>query len=229
MERFLRPGWLALYALVVVTVTWSFGPRLLRRIDFFRVRRVELVGATNLGRDEILRGLALGRNANVFDDLAPIERRAKAIPGVATAEVSRRVPGTLVVELTEVAPVALVPGRDGLSAMDATGHILPFDPSVAAPDLPLSPRPDSLVGRLLGQVLAADPALFAQVGSADRDGNWVVLSVGRRRLIFRPDATMETIRAVTAVAQDLARLGRPWQELDGRWAGQVIVRGGGTA
>jgi hypothetical protein len=138
----------------------------------------------------------------------------------------RRIPGTLVVEITEVPPVALVPGHDGMTAMDASGRLLPIDPSLTAPDLPLVAHADSLVGRLLGQVLAVDPDLFAQVGSAERDGNWVILTVGRRRLVFRPDASMETIRAVTAVAQDLARLGRPWQELDGRWAGQVIVRGG---
>jgi cell division protein FtsQ len=229
MDRFVRPGWLALYALAVVVGGWFVAPKVLRRIDFFRLRRVELVGVENLGRDDVLRGLGLGRHANLFDDLAPIARHAKMIPGVETAEVSRRLPGTLVVEITEVPAVALVPGRDGLTAMDAAGHLLPFDPSVTAPDLPLTERADSLVGRLLGQVLAADPALFAQLSSADRDGNWVVLSVGRRRLVFRPDATMETIRAVTAVAQDLARLGRPWQELDGRWAGQVIVRGGASA
>ncbi|HET7041142.1 MAG TPA: FtsQ-type POTRA domain-containing protein [Gemmatimonadales bacterium] len=226
MERFLKPGWLALYALALAGLAWFAGPRVLRRIDFFRVRRVELVGVENLGQEELLRGLGLGRRANLFDDLAPIERRARQLPGVAEASVSRRLPGTLVVEIAEVPPVALVPGRAGLAAMDAAGRLLPFDPSVAAPDLPLATRADPLVGRLLGQVLAADPALFAQVSSADRDGNWVVLSVGKRRLVFRPDASMETIRAVTAVAQDLARLGRPWQELDGRWAGQVIVRGG---
>ncbi|MEO6067937.1 MAG: FtsQ-type POTRA domain-containing protein [Gemmatimonadota bacterium] len=226
MGRFLRPGWLGLYALVLAVLTWAFAPRVLRRIDFFRVRRVELVGLQYLGRAEVMRGLALGRRASVFDDVAPIERRARAIPGVVSAEVSRRVPGTIRVTITEVAPVALVPGREGLAAMDATGRLLPFDPSLAAPDLPLTARADSLVGKLLGQVLAADPALFAQVSSAERDGRWVVLSVARRRLVFRPDASMETIRAVTAVAQDLARLGRPWRELDGRWAGQVIVRGG---
>lgn len=229
MERFLRPGWLALYALALVVGGWFVAPRVLRRLDFFRVRRVELIGVENLGDETILRGLGLGRHANLFDDLAPIARHARAIPGVQTATVSRRLPGTLMVEIVEVPPVALVPGRDGLTAMDAAGHLLPFDPSVAAPDLPLATRADSLVGHLLGQVLAADPALFAQLSSADRDGNWVVLSVGKRRLVFRPDASMETIRAVTAVAQDLARLGRPWQELDGRWAGQVIVRGGATA
>lgn len=226
MDRFLRPGWLALYALVLCGVAWVAGPKVLRRVDFFRLRRVEIIGAQYLGREEIVRGLGLPRHANLFDDLGPIERHAAAIPGVQEADVSRRLPGTLVVEITEVAPVALVAAPVGLTPMDATGRLLPFDPSVAAPDLPIATQADSLVGRLLGQVLAADPALFAQVSSADRDGNWVTLAVGKRRLLFRPDASLETIRAVTAVARDLARTGRPWQELDGRWAGQVIVRGG---
>lgn len=226
MGRFLRPGWLALGALLLATMTWLFAPRVLRKVEFFRVRRVELVGLQYLGREEVMRGLALGGRASVFDDVAPLERRARAIPGVVTAEVSRRVPGTIRVTITEAPPVALVPGRDGLGVMDAAGKLLPFDPSVAAPDLPIASRADSLIGKLLGQVRAADPALFAQVGSAERDGPWVILMVARRRLLFRPDASMETIRAVTAVAQDLARLGRRWQELDGRWAGQVIVRGG---
>lgn len=226
MGRYLRPGWVALYALLLATLSWWVAPKLLRRIDFFRVRRVEIIGLEYLGRDVVLRGLGLPKRASVFDDKAPWVRRAQAIPGVATAEVSRRLPGTVRVTIIEVAPVALVPGRDGLAPMDAEGHLLPFDPSVSAPDLPLAPRADSLVGRLLGQVRATDPALFAQVGSAEREGAWVVLAVARRRLLFRPDASVETIRAVTAVAQDLARLGKKWTELDGRWAGQVIVRGG---
>lgn len=226
MGRFLRPGWVALCALLLLALAWWGAPKLLRRLDFFRVRRVEIVGLEYLGREEVLRGLALPKRVSVFDDKAPWERRARAIPGVATAEVSRRIPGTIRLTITEVAPVALVPGRDGLAPMDADGHLLPFDPAISAPDLPLAPRADSLVGRLLGQVRSADPALFAQVGSAERDGAWVILGIARRRLVFRPDASIETIRAVTAVAQDLARLGKTWRELDGRWAGQVIVRGG---
>jgi cell division septal protein FtsQ len=226
VSRFFRPGWLVLYALILGALVWEFSPRFLRKVEFFRVRRIEVVGLEYLGQDEVVRGLSLSRNASVFDDVAPIERRARAIPGVVTAEVSRRLPGTLRVGLTEVPPVALVQGRDGLVAMDASGRLLPFDPSSSAPDLPLAERADSLIGRLLGQVRSADPALFAQIGTAERDGPWVILMVARRRLVFRADASLETIRAVTAVAQDLARLRKQWSELDGRWAGQVIVRGG---
>jgi cell division septal protein FtsQ len=226
VSRFFRPGWLVLYGLILGALTWQFSPRFLRKVEFFRVRRIEVVGLEYLGQNEVVRGLSLARNASVFDDVAPIERRARAIPGVVTAEVSRRLPGTIRVTITEVPPVALVQGRDGLAAMDASGRLLPFDPSTSAPDLPLAERADSLIGKLLGQVRSADPALFAQVGSAERDGPWVILMVARRRLVFRSDATLETIRAVTAVAQDLARLRKKWSELDGRWAGQVIVRGG---
>jgi hypothetical protein len=54
----------------------------------------------------------------------------------------------------------------------------------------------------------------------------VVLEAGGRRLWFRPDATSEEMHAVMAVAQDLARKGRSYAELDGRFAGQVVVRWG---
>jgi hypothetical protein len=81
MGRFLRPGWVALYALLLLSLTWWVAPKLLRRIDFFRVRRVEIVGLQYLGRDEVLRGLGLPKRVSVFDDKAPWERRARAIPG----------------------------------------------------------------------------------------------------------------------------------------------------
>jgi hypothetical protein len=56
----------------------------------------------------------------------------------------------------------------------------------------------------------------------------VVLDLDGRRLWLGPAVTAEDIRAVTAVAQDLARQRRHYQELDGRFAGQVIVRGAGA-
>lgn len=227
MARFLKPGWLAIYAIVLATAAWFGAPRLLRKLDFFRVRRVELVGLVSLAPADVLRALAVPVRYNVFDDLAPIARRAARIPGVVSAEVHRRLPGTLRVELVEAVPVALAPGRAGLVPMDAAGRILPFDPTVAAPDLPVTARPDSVVGAVLLRVREADPGLFEQVTSAARGaGDDVALDVGSRRYWLRRDASVETIRALTAVAQDLARRGRDYRELDGRFAGQVIVRGG---
>jgi hypothetical protein len=66
------------------------------------------------------------------------------------------------------------------------------------------------------------------VSTAARAGDDVVLVVDGRRLLFRPDASLEEMRAVTAVGQDLVRKGQRYAELDGRFAGYVVVRGAGA-
>ena len=45
MERFLKPGWLALAGLILLGAGWMVAPRFLRKVEFFRVRRVELAQA----------------------------------------------------------------------------------------------------------------------------------------------------------------------------------------
>jgi hypothetical protein len=113
-----------------------------------------------------------------------------------------------------------------MALVDARGRVLPFDPSRAAPDLPILAAPDSLVATLLARMREGNPVLFAQVAAAWRAGDDVTLEANGRRLLFRPDATSEEMHAVMAVAQDLARKGRSYAELDGRFAGQVVVRWG---
>ena len=66
--------------------------------------------------------------------------------------------------------------------------------------------------------------LFARIDAAWRVGPDVVFEIAGKRLWFDPQLTAEDIRAVTAVEQTLARQGRQFAELDGRFAGQVVVR-----
>ena len=109
--------------------------------------------------------------------------------------------------------------------LDSSGSALPFDPAVAAPDLPIAASVDRFVARVLASLRAADPELFGRVDAARRVQDDVLLEVnGGRRVWFGPAVTAEDIRAVSAVAEDLARQGRKYTELDGRFAGQVIVR-----
>lgn len=208
---------------------WFLGPRLLRRIGFFKVRRVELVGVVAATPADLVAALKLPSRASVFDDLAPYEARALAVPGIRRAEVHRRLPGTLVVEVTEAQAVALAP-RDGRLAMvGRNGKFLPFDPAVSAPDLPVIDRPTAEVARVLGRVQEIDPELFSRVVAASPVNGDVVMDLGGRRLWLRPDVTPEVIRAVMAAERVLGQQGRAWAELDGRFAGQVVVRGRGRA
>ena len=197
---------------------------MLRGLAYFRVRRVEIAGLQYLDPSKVIGALKLRPTASVFDDPAPLTQRVGALPGIASVDVSRRLPGTLEVAVVETPPVALASRGDGLAVLDARGRVLPYDPLRSAPDLPLAAAGDPIVAGVLARVRDADPDLFARVGAGWRVGPDVVLEVGGRRLWFGAQVSAEDIRAVMAVEQALARTGRTYQELDGGFAGQVIVR-----
>jgi cell division septal protein FtsQ len=221
----LRSAGKALGVAGLCAVVWFGAPLLLRGLEFFRVRRVEITGLQYLEPSKVIAALRLSPEASVFDDPAPLARRVLALPGITSAEVGRHVPGTLLIEVNEAVPVALALRGDSLAMLDAGGHVLPFDPVASAPDLPLAAAADSVVARVLGLVRDSDLDLFGRIDAAWRVGPDVVLEVDGRRLWFGTRASPEDIRAVMAVAQALTRQGRTYQELDGRFAGQVIVRG----
>jgi len=209
---------------VAALVVWGL-PRLLGDSEFFRVRRLEIRGLEHLPAIAVAEALPLDSVVSVFDDLDPIEAAAESIPGLAEVRVGRRLPGTIVVTVREVPPVALVMSRGRLRLVEAHGRVLPFDPSFSAPDLPvIRGAPDSLVTQLLARVREADPTFFGRVETAWRIGPDVALSVERQRYLFQPDSPAEVIRAVMLVEQDLTQRGRRWAELDGRFSGQVVVR-----
>jgi cell division septal protein FtsQ len=220
----LKLGWKLLGGLVLGLALWLGLPHVLSRLSYFRVRRVEIAGLQYLDPAKVIDALKLGPTASVFDDPAPLARRVYAMPGVASVDVSRRLPGTLEVAVAETPPVALASRGDGLALLDARGRMLPYDPLRSAPDLPIAANGDAVVTGVLARVRDADPDLFARIGTAWRVGPDVVLEVGGRRLWFGAQVSAEDIRAVMAVEQALARTGRTYQELDGRFAGQVIVR-----
>ena len=222
----LRPALIVLAGVVTIGLAANAAPGLLQRLDYFRVRRVEIAGLQYLAPAKVIAALGLETDATVFDDLAAAGRRLGALPGVISAKVQRRLPGTLEIEVVEAVPVALAPRSGGLALLDSSATVLPFDPAVSAPDLPVAATADRRIARVLARVQEHDPLLFARVRTAWRVRDDVLLDVDGRRLWFGPAVTAEDIRAVMAVAQDLARQGRTYQELDGRYAGQVIVRAG---
>ena len=224
MKRFHRPAVVAFAVALAGSAVWFGGPALLRRVSFFRIRRVELVGVVASKPDAVVGAMRLPARGNVFDDLQPYAARVLALPGIRSAEVHRRLPGTLVVEVTEALAVALAPRGGRLAMVGRNGTFLAFDPAVSAPDLPLMDRPDPVVARVLGRLQELDPELFSRIATAAQVRGDVVLDLGGRRLWLRPDVTAEVIRAVMAAEQELGRQGRAWAELDGRFAGQVVVR-----
>jgi cell division septal protein FtsQ len=208
---------------------WLAAPFVLRRLAFFRVRQIEVVGVRNLDPGAVLAALRLAPRASVFDDTRLLADRVRGLGGVADARVTRRLPAVLQVIVREVEPVALVPGAGGLVAVDAGGRPLPFDPARAAGglDLPIAQVADSGVVQVLARIQAFDPALFQDIDAARRYGGKrgdVLLELGSHRVLVARDAGPEVVQAVVLVARDLAAKARHYAELDARYAGQVVVR-----
>lgn len=211
-------------ALALLASPW-WGRALLQRMDFFRVRRVEIEGARYAAPDEIVLRLRVDTTASVWDDVSLLEARVREHPQVRDARIRRKLPGTLVVVVTENPPVALVSSARGLVVTDAAGQSLPVDPTTIDVDLPVLAQRDTLLLRLLGAVRAEDPAFFARVSEAGRTPRGdVVLVLPEHRILAGADVTVQRLADVMPVELDLARRALRVAELDLRFRDQVIAR-----
>lgn len=216
----------AAVAMVLIAIVIAL-PILARRLVFFRVRQVEVVGIRYLDASEVVRRLGLRRDASTFDRLGPVRKAAAAIPGVLAATVERRLPGTLRVTVREATPVALVPMTDRLVLVDSRGRVLPFDPVRAPASLPIAGR-DAATAGLLGRLMLTDPGWYDSVESARLDRGDVILDAGSHRVRLRPEADADVLRGVTAVRNYLTERGISWREIDARYHKRVFVRRGPT-
>jgi len=211
-------------ALAVSSPLW--GPVPLRLFDFFAVRRVELTGVRFLAPEVVTGALGLRREASVWDRLGPLADRVGGIAGIAQVEVSRRLPGTLRVAVREVEPVALAVGDERMIPVGMDGRPLPYDPARVAVDAPVIERPETALVAALAAVRVADLTFFAEIAAARRErGGSVELDLeGRGRIRLGMPVDPAVVRAVAAVERDLSARSQPWRELDGRFAGWVVVR-----
>jgi cell division septal protein FtsQ len=202
-------------------------PQLLRRVDFFRVRQVELAGLRYSAPEQVLATLQLEPERNVFDPLGDVERRAASVPGVSTVRIARRLPGTLHVVFVEEDPIAFARGQEGLVPLGVDARPLPYDPSLTGFDLPIVEQADSQLTQLLALVRNTDTTLFQLVDGARRGpGDAIILELGAQRVLFRAAPLRSRIRDVQTVRWHLLRNRISFHELDARFDGGVVVRGG---
>lgn len=220
-QRWVAAGVAAIVIIGIVVLL----PRGLRRLRFFQVRAVEVVGARYLDPAEVARRLALEPGRSIFDPLTQTRRAASAIPGVLRVTVTRRLPGTLRVTVEESTPVALVPLADHLVLMDSRGRLLPFDPVRLPVSLPIADH-DSATAALLDRLRRSDPDGYAAAESARRDRGDVVLQAGSHLVRYRPGADDDILRAVVGVRSYLTEHGVAWKEIDARYQARVFVRTG---
>jgi cell division protein FtsQ len=210
--------------LIVVAGYW-WAPPILRRMDFFRVRHVDVRGYRFSAPSSIVARLRIDTTFSIWNDLAPLQERLRADRQIADVRISRRLPATLVVTVVENDPVAFVPSTNGFRAYDARARLLPLDPTRTPVDLPIVPRADTMLLRLLGEVKAAHPALFARVSELRRVGrDELVMELVSIPVRMMSDVSVDRLSQISLVERDLERRRARVSELDLRFRDQVIAR-----
>ena len=215
---------LAVLALLLI-ITIPLWPRALAKLAYFRVRKVEIQGARYIAPSEILQRLAVDTTTSVWHPLAPLGERVASHPGLRSARVRRRLPGTLVVSVQERVPVALVPSAQGFRVYDERGTALPIDLTRVPVDAPIALQRDTAIFRLLGAMRTETPTLYRRLDDVRREGrDELTLTLDSVRVRAMTDVTPVRLQDLEPVELDLAKRRVRAAELDLRFRDQVIAR-----
>lgn len=170
----------------------------------FTVERVEILGIDRMERLPVY-AVALDQPSMAMPnvDLAEIRERVEEFGWVQEARVSRRLPDTLVIDVTEREPVAIWQHNQRLFLVDIDGAVLEEVPLDAMPDLPLiiGPSANHQVANFEGLMDRA-PSLLPMLAGA----TWV----GDRRwdLRFQSGETLALPEGEEDAARALIRFAR---------------------
>jgi len=242
MRKLLRVAlWLSVASGVALAAAWL--PDALAELEYFRATEFSVVGARVVDVDEIIETASIPGYASVFDASDSWEHRLERHPLIRRAQITRDLPGTLIIMVEERMPVALVanallaPVDRLLVPVDRDGQVLPLDPSEHRMDLPLL-RADLGLAELstsqlrilameVERLTADDPSFMAAVSemALDDKGDATAVVEGDVRVRFRPPLSHRRLQDGLTVLDDAGRR-RPDQRtttIDLRYADQVVV------
>ena len=104
----------------------------------FRVRAVEISGNSQLQRDQIMALAGLGKNVNIFKaNLKQAQNKVALNPLVKDVDITRRLPTTIVINITERKAIGLVLNPGHFIAVGEEGYCLALVEDLASINLPI--------------------------------------------------------------------------------------------
>lgn len=245
MTGLLRHGWrraaVAIVAAAVAVALIALAPHVLRRMESFRVTRVEVVGTRYLAPHRALEVSGITLEDNVFDDPTRWRRAVERLPVVERVRIDRRMPGTIVLRITETRPVAWIRTPE-LRMITADGRVLSLDPAGVPTDLPVLSLPASAAVndgvltesamemiRLWVQLRNAEPRLAARISEVRAAGPAVVRVILRDpegvQMLLPLDIAPDRLRAARLTLADLRQRDQIGERtlVDLRFSGQIVV------
>ncbi|QLC23320.1 FtsQ-type POTRA domain-containing protein [Parasphingopyxis sp. CP4] len=201
----------------------------------FTVERVEIQGIDQMERLPVY-AVALDQPSMAMPnvDIVEIRDRVEALSWVQSARVSRRLPDTLVVSITERRPTAIWQHDQQLYLVDAEGEVLEEVPLDAMPDLPLiiGPAANRQVANF-EDLMDRAPALRPMLAGATWVGNrrWDLRFQSGETLAL-PEGQEDAARALIRFARMdgvTGLLGEGFRRFDMRVPDRFVVRVAGEA
>jgi cell division protein FtsQ len=198
----LRSFLLVLLALVVAgALGWLvYGTQVLA------VRQIEVIGSSLVPSEQVqaVAGVVPGTPlARV--DTAAVAARVRSLPSVASVDISRSWPHTLVIEVTERTPLAVSPSPAGFSVLDSSGvvfNVVPDRPDGVVLFRLATPGPTDPATRSALAVYAAltPPLRSALVELVAESPDHIQLVLAEDRTVVWGDASRSDVKATVATA-----------------------------
>lgn len=103
----------------------------------FNLKAIDVEGNIAVGKEEIITVSGLERGRNIWSaDLEETERRLMMARRFEQVALTRRLPGTVVIRVKELQPIAFVQ-LDRLYGVSEAGELIPLTPGNGMPDLPV--------------------------------------------------------------------------------------------
>jgi cell division protein FtsQ len=168
-------GFLVVLGAVAIGLTYT---------PMFHAKTIMVTGERRLSEARILKIAGVGPGTDVFHaDLRAAERRLERNPWIASATVSRRLPSSISVQITERRPVALARSSDGtLTYLALDGSVLaPAGRHTLLPEVQVEAGADEPAAMAAGASVAEalPPGLLPEVASISVDAEGSVI-VGMR-------------------------------------------------
>lgn len=194
----------------------------------FRVEGIEVTGTRHMSAMTVYTA-ALDQQSRAMPlvDVAGVRQRLLGYPWVADAQVSRRLPDKLVINIVERTPAAVWQNHGELTLIDAEGHQLEPVTADKLPDLPLMiGEGANLQTQSYRQLLDAAPALKPLVKAASWVGNrrWNLVFQTGETLALPEDEPEKALVRFAELDGSRSLLGKGWVRFDMRNPRQLVAR-----
>jgi cell division protein FtsQ len=240
-KKFLRPGLAGFCLLAGFLLVASLVHVLGTGADFrerlgnaagglgLRVREISIVGRQKTPENLVRAALGISQGDPIMGfSISDARKRLETINWVQSATIERRLPGSIVVKLTERSPFAVWQYLGKFSLIDREGNMVTdSDVSAFAGQLPLvvgEGAPKAAAALL--DAVAAQPALQGRVLAAIRVGDrrWNLHMTNGADILLPEGATAQALAKLVELHASHGLLDRPLQAVDLRLPDRLVIR-----